>query len=271
MANLNRVCNVEDWQKPELVSMMKTLLPYFSVDPKYPTGSEHRKHWEYAHVVNGLHELGAVHPESWILSVAGGHEEPAFYLTNHIRWMFLCDLYGISSFSDAEAQTSVLLNPDAFATLPYNRKRLVVQIMNALDLRYEDGTFNGVFCMSSIEHFGGFDGARNALAEMGRVTKPGGIVAITTECIVNNKPDLDLPGLYLFSPATIDRLCSAVPGLVAVEPVEYRVSKKSMEASYDLHQAVADAKNNYSRYPHTLLELEGRLFTSVAVFLRKSL
>lgn len=270
MGNLNRVCNLEDWNKPELVATMRTLLPYFSVDPKYPQATEHRKHWEYAHVVNGLHELGAVHPESWILSVAGGHEEPAFYLTNHIRWMFLCDLYGISSFSDAEAQSSVLTNPDAFATVPYNRRRLVVQCMNALDLRYEDGTFNGVFCMSSIEHFGGFDGARDALAEMARVTKPGGIVAITTECIVNAKPDLDLPGLYLFSPATMTRLSNSVPGLQPVEDIEFGVSRKSMEASYDLHQAVADAKNNYSRYPHTLLQLEGRLFTSVAVFLRKT-
>ncbi len=54
-----------------------------------------------------------------------------------------------------------------------------------------------------------------------------------------------------------------------MEEIDYGISAKSMDAAYDLHAAVADAKNNYSRYPHTLMQLEGRLFTSVAVFLRK--
>jgi len=64
----------------------------------------------------------------------------------------------------------------------------VVQHMNALDLRFEPETFDAVFCLSSIEHFGGEAAARHALAEMHRVAKPGGVVAITTECIIKRRP-----------------------------------------------------------------------------------
>ncbi len=58
--------------------------------------------------------------------------------------------------------------------------------MDALDLRYEDETFDAVYSLSSVEHFGGLDGVRAALAEQCRVVKVGGIVAFTTEVIIND-------------------------------------------------------------------------------------
>ena len=64
--------------------------------------------------------------------------------------------------------------------------------MDALDLRYEDGSFDAVYSLSSIEHFGGLDGVRRALAEQHRVVKPGGIVAFTTEVIVNDADTLEM-------------------------------------------------------------------------------
>ena len=128
---LNRVCNLEDWRDPDLTGLMVSMLPYLASQPGFPHGHEHRKHWEYAHVVRTFERLGAVHPEAWLLSVAGGHEEPAYYLTNRARWVFVTDLYGTTGFSDREAHGNVLLSPDHFAPFPYNRNRLVVQYMNA--------------------------------------------------------------------------------------------------------------------------------------------
>jgi SAM-dependent methyltransferase len=268
---LNRVCNIGDWQDEVIVGTIRRLLPHFvRAFPGFPAGQEHRKHWEYAHVVNGLERLGAVRPESWLLSVAGGHEEPAYDLSNHVRFMFLCDIYGIGGFSGAEAQHTVLTDPDAFATVPHNRNRLVVQYMNALDLRYEPATFDGVFCLSSVEHFGGFDGAVRGLREMYRVLKPGGIAAVTTECIVNGKPALDLPGLMLFTPSLIEKLASSVPGLEAVEPVDFRISEASLATAFPLEKAVEQAKTFYTHYPHVVVELQDRYFTSVALFFRKT-
>jgi SAM-dependent methyltransferase len=268
---LNRLCNIEDWQDPEMVATIRRLLPHFArAFAGFPNSQEHRKHWEYAHVVAGLEQLGAVRPDSWLLSVAGGHEEPAYELTNHVRWMFLVDIYGVGGFKGAEAQETVLTNPDAFATVPYNRNRLVVQYMNALDLRYDESTFDGVFCLSSLEHFGGFDGAVQGLRQMHRVLKPGGVAAITTECIVNGAKVLDLPGLMLFTPALIDALSRSVPGLERVEPVDFSISAASLATAYPLERAMEDAKRFHTEYPHIVVEMQGRHFTSVSLFFRKT-
>ena len=267
---LNRVCNIDDWEDAKLTATIGRLLPHFvRAHPGFPQTLRHRKHWEYAHVVSGLEQLGAVRPDSWLLSVAGGHEEPAYELTNHARWVFLVDIYGVGGFSGSEAHETVLTNPDAFATVPYNRNRLVVQYMNALDLRYEEGTFDGVFCLSSVEHFGGFDGAAKGLREIHRVLKPGGIAAVTTECIVNGKPALDLPGLMLFPPELIDKLSRSVPGLEPVAPVDFTITQASLATAYSLERAVKEAASFHTEYPHIVVEMQGRLFTSVALFFRK--
>jgi SAM-dependent methyltransferase len=267
---LNRVCNIEDWEDGHLVATIRRLLPHFvRAYPGFPNNERHRKHWEYAHVVSGLEQLGAVRPDSWLLSVAGGHEEPAYELTNHARWVFLADIYGFGGFSGAEAQETVLTNPDAFATVPYNRNRLVVQYMNALDLRHEEGTFDGVFCLSSVEHFGGFEGAVKGLREIHRVLKPGGIAAITTECVVNGHPALDVPGLMLFTPDLIDKLTRSVGGLEPVGPVDFAITPASLATAYPLERAVKEAFAYHTEYPHIVVEMQGRLFTSVALFFRK--
>ena len=72
--------------------------------------------------------------------------------------------------------------------------------MDALDLRFEDRTFDAVYSLSSIEHFGGLAGATRALDEMARVLKPSGIVALTTECVINDESGLSRPGLEVFTP-----------------------------------------------------------------------
>jgi len=268
----NKLCNIEDWQDADFRATVRRLLPALvQAMPAYPTGQEHRKHWEYAHVLNGLDRLGAIHPEAMALSVAGGHELPAFDLTNRVRWVFLTDLYGQTGFRDAEAASTVLTSPDSFAELPYNRNRLVVQHMNALDLRFEPETFDVVFCLSSIEHFGGHAAAQHALAEMHRATKPGGVVAITTECLIDGGPDFEEPGLLLFSQNALQRLADSVPGLDLVEPIDFQLGEETRKTRQPLAQAVSDARNQVAvKCPHIVLECEGRLYTSAALFFRKS-
>jgi ubiquinone/menaquinone biosynthesis C-methylase UbiE len=269
---LNKICNLEDWADPDFRATVRRLEPGMThAVPAYPTGFEHRKQWEYAHVLNGLDRLGATHPAATVLSVAGGHELPAFDLTNRVRWVFLTDLYGDTHFSNEEAQASVLTNPDPFSAQPYNRNRLVVQHMNALDLRFEPETFDAVFCLSSIEHFGGEEAARHALAEMDRVTKPGGVVAITTECIIDDGPDyLQMPDLMFFSHKTLERVAHSVPGLELVEPMAFEISDATRQTTQSLTQAILDMQKRLpAKCPHVVLEHQGRLFTSVALFFRK--
>lgn len=268
---LNRVCNLEHWREPDFTNAIRETLPYFlEISDQFPFGMEHRKHWEYAQILLGLRELGAALPDSWLLSVAGGHEELAYLLTNEVRWVFLVDIYGAGTFTGMEADASILIEPDTFARVPYNRRRLVVEYMDALDLRYEPGTFDAVFCSSSMEHFGSPEQAKRGLEEMRRVLKPGGIAAITTECIVNDAPAWITPTLILFTADMLEELSVSVPGLELVEPIDFSVSDPTLATVYPHEQAVGDAAQVFTRYPHVVLEREGRQFTSVSLFFQKN-
>ncbi len=268
--SLNKVCRIDDWDDPALTATMRRILPYFLDEhPDFPRRMEHRKHWEFAHVLNGLHALGALGPEGMVLSVAAGHEEVAFDLTNDVRWVFATDIYGSGPFAALEAELTILRDPDAVARCPYNRRRLVVQYMDALDLRFEDATFDAVYSLSSIEHFGGLAGAGRALREQCRVTKPGGVVALTTEVIVNGAAPFEEGHLMLCTPEQIVDLVGDVPGLSVVEPIDFEVSDRTVAQVTSLPDAIAQAGRGEARYPLIVLEHEGRQFTSIAVFLRR--
>ena len=111
------------------------------------------------------------------------------------------------------------------------------------------------------------DGSKRGLAEMGRVLKPGGILALTTECIVNGMPHTSLPNLELFSPATLDELLHSSALLKPVEAVDYLISAATIATSIPLPKAVKDINRGIVAYPHIVLEIDDRQFTSAAAFL----
>ncbi|HEX4245942.1 MAG TPA: methyltransferase domain-containing protein [Acidimicrobiales bacterium] len=267
---LNKVCNLEDWDDATLTATMRRVLPGFvAAFPQFPGAMEHRKHWEFAQLLDGLAELGALQPDGMVLAVAAGQEAVLFDLTNHVRWVFATDIYGTGNFAEKEADAVILLDPDAVAPFPYNRRRLVVQYMDALDLRYEDGTFDAVYSLSSIEHFGGTDGVRRALSEQRRVVRVGGIVALTTEVVINGADPLEEGHLLLSTPEQLVDVCESIPGLALVEPIDFSVSDRTCSTVLSLSDAVTNSYNQVPDYPHIILEHQGRHFTSVSVFLRR--
>ena len=269
---LNRLCALEDWRDPSFRQAVRRLLPYFvETFEDFPERREHRKHWEFAHTSLGLARLGAVHDKASVLAVGAGHEEISYELSTRVRWVFVTDIYGSGRFSGIEGDARMLLDPDRFARCPYNRNRLVVQYMSGLDLRFEPDTFDAVYSLSSIEHFGGVRAAIGALKEMHRVVKPGGIVAITTECIVNEAPQYSTPGLELFSTQSLRELSASVPGLIPVEDLDLSLSDATRASRLlPLRHARKEVGPGREVYPHILLEHEGRVFTSVAIFWRKA-
>jgi SAM-dependent methyltransferase len=267
---LNALCSPDDWHDPHLVAAMRRMLPYYvEAFPDFPTALEHRKHWEFAQLLVGLEKLGALTPRAFVISVGAGHEEPIFDLTNKVRWVFATDIYGSGEFRDLEASGGMLMDPSAFARCPYRRERLVVQYMDALDIRHEDDTFDAAISASSIEHFGGMDGTVRALEEMARVVRPGGIVAVTTECITNGAPRWSEPGLELFTPDDIRSLARSVDTLRPIGPVDLDVSRLANVPVIPLERALADAERGHIEYPHVVLELHDRHWTSVSLFFRK--
>lgn len=269
---LNKLCEVEDFKNPTLAAEMRRLAPEsVAAIPGYPAGNEHRKMWEFAQLMEGTRQLGALRPDSFVLAVAAGHERPIYALTNEARFVFATDIYGEGDFSGYEAAKSMLVDPSQYAPpFPYQRNRLVVQYMNALDIRHEAETFDVVFSLSSIEHFGDFQDIIRSLTEMGRVCRRGGIVMITTECIVNGAPRPDVHNLYLISQREISALGEQIPNLELVEPPSFDISPSTMASVQNLEKVVADVHlRGVYQYPHVVLEIGGAWFTSISLFFRR--
>src|ERR1700737_4564201 len=115
-------------------------------------------------------------------------------MANRIARMVATDIYGEGGFAEHEADASMLTNPDAYAPYPYRREHLEVRSMNALALEFPDDSFDVVFSLSSIEHFGKPAQVARAAREMARVLRPGGHLVIVTECLIRSHP-LDSPTL----------------------------------------------------------------------------
>jgi SAM-dependent methyltransferase len=282
-----KLCDLPDFDDPRLRSQLREI-----VAAGYePTEELHRKFWEYAMLGLYLQEVGALREDAEALAVAAGHEEPLFWMANRIARVVATDIYGEGGFAAREASASMLTDPAAFAPYPYREDHLEVKSMNALDLAFADESFDIVFSLSSIEHFGGPADVKRAAREMSRVLRPGGHLVIVTECLIERHP-LDWPPLQVlirlatlgrrcsratprrriidaFTPAEIERYIVRASGLELVQPLDTEISPQSRRnlihwvGAGELHPATGE------RWPHILLKAQGSPWTSAFLALRK--
>ena len=109
---------------------------------------------------------------------------------------------------------------------------------------------------SSIEHFGGIEGASATIREMDRVLKSGGILALATEYVLSGPPHDET-----FQPEEFTALLNQ-PGLEMVEPLDDKVYRRYEYSAIDLY------KNPYQT-PHMVVRFNDTVFTTAMVFLRK--
>jgi SAM-dependent methyltransferase len=128
--------------------------------------------------------------------------------------------------------------------------------MDALRLGLANETFDAAYSLSSIEHFGGLPGACRAVDEMARVLKPGGILALATEYVIDGPPHDET-----FTPADFDALL-ARPGLTPVAPFDRTVYARYRYSAVDLY-------GNPHQTPHMVVRFGDTVFTTAFVFLRK--
>jgi ubiquinone/menaquinone biosynthesis C-methylase UbiE len=219
----------------------------------------HRKYWEYTQAVYGLEMLGCLHENADVLGVAAGHEPVLYYLANRCRSVTATDLYE-GSFATGiagEADDGVLEDPRRFAPFPYREDRLKFRRMNALSLEFPGESFDGVVCLSSIEHFGSRENYRKGATEIARVLRPGGVAAITTEFAVNG---LDYPGY--FTAATLQEDIVQASRLEPAGPMDYTLEPDALEN-------ICIMPAELMKRPHFVVQTGKVLHTSVSIFLKK--
>jgi len=261
VVGLSKICELEDFVDPRLQRYATELFPLEDDAVNFAPGHEHRKAWEIAQAARTLGDLGAIGEHAEVLGVAAGVEATSFWATNHARRVFATDLYFEPGAWENETPRGMLAAPGRYAPCPWNPNRLVVQHMDALELRYEDASFDGVFCTSSIEHFGDHEAVHRAAGEIFRVLKPDGIATISTEYRLEG-PGPGLPGTLILDLAEIDELIVRPYAWQLTEPLDTRISKATLATEVPLDDAG-------DRYPHIVLRHGEHLFTSIHLVLRK--
>jgi SAM-dependent methyltransferase len=247
--SLNRLPDLGDWEPG-------TPLTDYMRDMRSPVGI-HRKSWEYGICVEGLTTLGSVQPGNKGLAVGAGSESPLYYFANKISKMVATDLYDNPQH---EGKPAMLADPRSFAPFYYREDHLEVLRMSGDDLHFDDGTFDFVFCLSSIEHFGSRDVQRKSFDEIQRVLKPGGIACIITELILTGHRHHEY-----FSYEEIDEMFLHHPRMAAVGgELDLSISESLIR-----HPTNMDKSNRISRSPHIVLKQGDMLWTSLSLFLRK--
>jgi SAM-dependent methyltransferase len=277
---LNKPCELEDFGNPELAAVMRQIFPAeANADPAWPCGREDRKHWEVSMAVLAMRRELPNERRNMALGVGAGTEATSFYLTQHFRFVFATDLYARFTEWATYAPAAMLFQPEVYAeSTPFERRRLVVQNMDAGRIDHEDETFDFIYSSSSIEHFGKPDEIRQAAREMGRVLKAGGVMAISTELCLDGKPGRLSGNTLIFSPGDIRKLIIEASGCDPVDEPSFRISDTTLAGKVILDEALQDqarqrskTQRGWSRYPHIVLCKDDRYWTSYHLALRKPL
>jgi SAM-dependent methyltransferase len=250
---LCELANPAKWDNPEWMALLRDL----QVIPDHKL-SMHRKSYEFTQLLYALRRLDRLRDDTTVLSVGAGHECVLYWLANHVGRVVATDLYeGVwQSVGAKEGDEQVLESPEDYAPFDYRRDRLTFLKMDGRHLDFEDGAFDVAYSLSSIEHFGGLDGAKQAVDEMTRVLRHGGILALATEYILAGPPRPEA-----FQPAEVHALLDR-RGLRLISPID--------EAVYQRYEyAVVDLYKNPHQTPHMVVRMNDTSFTTVFALLER--
>lgn len=252
--SLNRMPHPRLWEDPEWRSIGRLL------GISQSEGWYHRKTFEWAHCIYGLEKLGALGPDATVLGVGAGHECVLYHLANRSRLTVATDLYS-GDFLDAistEADPEFLTNPAKYAPFKYHEDRLMGLPADGCRLPFRDASFDVVYSLSSIEHFGGHAAAATAMREMARVLRPGGIACVATELVLQGGPHPEY-----FTPAELVEWLLYPSGLVLVEALDPELPPQ------EYFDDPVWLPEQVFKTPHIVLAVGDLRWTSIIFFLRK--
>ena len=150
-------------------------------DWQYVTGRhdiQNRKDWEFIAMAQFFMQHSAV-LNGLVLDTACGRESLVDWLADKAETVVATDYWQPAYLAAANIKLEDFLT--FWKTLP----NVYPMVMDTTRMHLHDNTFDATFCVSSIEHIGSEDGfhggSEQAIREMIRVTKPGGLIAFSTE------------------------------------------------------------------------------------------
>ena len=218
--------------------------------------SMHRKTFEWVQTLFGCSLLGILGKERRFLGVGCGHEPIVYWLANHSREMVATDLYE-GNWAEKEGDPAVLKNGSSYAPFEFNPEKLKFLKMDGRKLLFGDASFDLVFSLSSIEHFGGHEEAAKAVREMARVLKSGGLLVIATEVILNRKKHAEF-----FHFEELLRYIIEPSGMKLIQVPVFDLPRFALE-----HPSLLPEEKD--KTPHLVCQKRGVVFTSVILFLKK--
>ena len=249
---LCELANPAKWDNPDWTALLRDLGL-----PDHKT-SMHRKSYEFTQLVYGLERLGFLREDVSVISVGAGHERVLYWLANHVGHVVATDMYeGVwQAVQSQEGDEGVLKRPADYAPFPYREDCLTFMKMDARQLGFASSTFDVAYSLSSVEHFGGLAGACEAVDEMARVLKPGGVLVLATEYVIDGPAHPET-----FQPDEVRRLL-ARPGLELLSPLDEAVYRRYEYVAVDLYK-------NPHQTPHMVVRFNETVFTTVMAFLAK--
>jgi SAM-dependent methyltransferase len=282
-----KLCDPRDFDDSRLQAAIADVVPGRAAEQRVE-----RKLWEFGLLALFLDDVRRLHDGTEALAVGAGREVILFWLANRVGRVLATDIYGEGDFSHREADAAMLADPSTLAPYPYRRERLEVRRMDARRLELADESFDVVFSLSSIEHFGSPAQIGRAAAEMGRVLRPGGHAFIVTECFVRRSP-LDRPRVHnllriasrgrlaaparadrravdAFTPAEIGARIVAPSGLHLLQPPDFTLSRESLANVATFRGGGEPVPATGHWHPHVAVRARiGSPWTSMALALQK--
>ncbi len=263
-----KLCDVRDFDDPIVQARIDDIVP--GLDPE---ARRHRKKWEYAMLTLFFEDLGLLREDAEILSVGAGHETVLFWLANRVSKVVATDIYGEGAFGEQEADRTMLTDPASFSPYTYREEHLDVRHMDARRLEFPDESFDAVFSLSSIEHFGSWADIRRSAQEIGRVLRPGGAAFIATECFLGRSlvtRSVQEAGsratggrmfgaMRVFTPKTLISEIVEPSGLELVQPPDTTLPSESVQNVIELQSDNRITSASGAEFPHVVVRAKRNL------------
>lgn len=265
---LSEITNIHRYSDPGWMQLHCDLEAY-STDKhvfKHTGGEIYRKGWEWTHCLYGLQKLGMIAPAHTGLGVGAGREPVIFWLADRIAHVTATDLYGNETWSKkdgVEAPADIVQDATKYCPRPYRQDAIRFENADGTNLPFPDNSFDFCWSLSSIEHFGGHEAAKKAVQEMGRVTRPGGVVCIATEFLLleeQSHPEF-------FTRSQIQKfIITASPNLSLVDGMNWSLPP----FEYLVDQICVAGEGVHRLRRHVVLNDGNCQWTSIMLFFRKS-